>query len=288
MSKIEQGALAIRNLLYECLTEKKGCVIGRWGTIEFETLMNRGNPQILERNAGVFPSDKDSVGGWHATYENAVLNADVLATGWYGPIQKEEQNFLKEHEWKGIQVPLRSLEPYYVSPELRWSEVLEDQHICVVSSFTESMIQQVLKGLNKCFYPDSILPENADYAFVRTGYAPVLAQGRCSWTEASDGESITSWQEAVDYVVDRVCMTKARFVLIGCGGLGMIIAHELKNRGKICLVLGGATQILFGIKGKRWENHSFISKLFNWNWISPSADETPGGAQDVEGGCYWM
>ena len=288
MASIESGALAIRKTILECLAENKGCVIGRWGTIEFETMKERGNPEVLERNAGVFPSNKDSVGGWKATYEFACLNADVLATGWYKPIQQEEQKFLTEHEWKGIQVPLRSLEPYYVSPELRWSELLEDQHICVVSSFTESMIQQVLKGLNKVFYPESILPENADYAFVRTGYAPVLAQGRCTWTEAFDGESITSWQEAVDYVVDRVCMTGAKFVLIGCGGLGMIIAHELKNKGKICIVLGGATQILFGIKGKRWENHSVISKLFNGNWIYPSLEETPRGAEDVEGGCYWQ
>jgi hypothetical protein len=52
-------------------------------------------------------------------------------------------------------------------------------------------------------------------------------------------------------------------------------------------VLGGATQVLFGIKGKRWETHDVISKFWTDAWVWPSLEETPGGAGDIEGGCYW-
>ena len=80
----------------------------------------------------------------------------------------------------------------------------------------------------------------------------------------------------------------ARFALIGCGGLGMPIAKMLKDRGVISIVMGGAIQILFGIKGKRWANHSVISKFWNDAWVWPLKEETPDMASSIEGGCYWL
>ena len=38
--------------------------------------------------------------------------------------------------------------------------------------------------------------------------------------------------------------------------------------------MSGATQLLFGIKGKRWDDHPVISKLYNPAWVRP--DETEG------------
>ena len=67
----------------------------------------------------------------------------------------------------------------------------------------------------------------------------------------------------------------------------MPIAKMLKDRGVIAIVMGGAIQILFGIKGKRWESHSIISTFWNDEWVWPSASETPMAAKGVEGGCYW-
>jgi hypothetical protein len=109
-----------------------------------------------------------------------------------------------------------------------------------------------------------------------------MSLGRGAWE--CDAEK---WEDAVAYVVEEVCKRDARIVLIGCGGLGMVIADELKRRGKICIVMGGAVQVFFGIKGRRWETHEFISRLWNENWVYPSAEETPGGALNVERGCYW-
>jgi hypothetical protein len=76
-------------------------------------------------------------------------------------------------------------------------------------------------------------------------------------------------------------------VLIGCGGLGMIIGNKLKQQGKKCIVMGGAIQVLFGIKGKRWEKHEVIGKFWNDAWVWPMITETPNGAKEIEGACYW-
>jgi hypothetical protein len=91
----------------------------------------------------------------------------------------------------------------------------------------------------------------------------------------------------VDSVVKKVVDTGASICIIGCGGMGMCIGAKLKMLGISAIVLGGATQVLFGIKGRRWKNHDVISAFWNEEWVAPSADEIPGGAASVEGGCYW-
>ena len=51
--------------------------------------------------------------------------------------------------------------------------------------------------------------------------------------------------------------------------------------------MGGATQLLFGIMGSRWDTDPFISKLYNEYWVRPDQSETPKNADVVENGCYW-
>ena len=51
--------------------------------------------------------------------------------------------------------------------------------------------------------------------------------------------------------------------------------------------MSGATQLLFGIKGKRWDTHSVISKLYNDAWVRPAEDEGIDHREAVEGGSYW-
>ena len=46
-------------------------------------------------------------------------------------------------------------------------------------------------------------------------------------------------------------------------------------------------QLLFGIKGKRWDDHPIISKLYNSAWVRPAESETPPSKSVVEGGSYW-
>jgi hypothetical protein len=67
----------------------------------------------------------------------------------------------------------------------------------------------------------------------------------------------------------------------------MIIGSAAKKLGCKVIVLGGATQVLFGIKGKRWATHNVISAFWNDAWVWPSDSETPKGSAGIEGGCYW-
>lgn len=290
--EVLEGGLWIKKAIKRAITNNDGLLIGRFGTIEFEgvywTTMwpesewPEGRRALLERNAGVFPSDMNSVKIWATEYGAAIRASDSLAVGWHAPMVKSEAELLLRWGWKGKKIALRSLEPYYVEPKDRWTCELRDHHVCVVTSFASTASSQVKKG-EKIVWgvkDESLWPKTI--SFVQTGYAPSLAYGRAGWEDSPE-----NWKEAVDSVVTAVLKTEARAVFIGCGGLGMIIGARLKAAGKICIVMGGATQVLFGIKGCRWQHHPVISNFWSDEWVWPSEEETPRASGMVEEGCYW-
>lgn len=292
---IEKGTYEIKKAIQQCLKENKGLLVGRFGTIELECLLvgKEIRPEqitILERNAGIFPTTPTSISLWQEEYTKAVQQSDFLATGWYAPLEKAEERLLQRFRWEGYPVKLRCLEPYYVDPCYRWTSELEGQDVCVVSSFADSMEKQVKENREKIWkenHVDSLLPPLTRWHFIKTGYSPILAQGRATWMDALDTD-VSSWHEAVDKLEANILATGAKVVLLGCGGLAMVLGQRLKAKGKICIVMGGAIQVLFGIRGKRWEHHSIISHFWNDAWSWPSLDETPAGANEVEGACYWF
>jgi hypothetical protein len=292
---IEAGAQEISKAIQVALQKKEGALIGRNGTIELETLFfrlygsspNQAYPTSIARrmelHAGVWPSDKPNLDKWTFQMVEAIRLCDVLVAGWYEPLKQQEERFLNQTNTLAPRIPLRSLEPYYVAPELRWTNCLAGQRVAVVSSFAKTIEEQIQQ--REFIWPietDSLLPGNVEWVPIQTGYAPVLAQGVAGWPK-----DIQSWDVAVQWMVKEVLKSKASIALIGCGALGMVVGVELKKHGVIAIVLGGATQVLFGIKGGRWANHSVISQMWNDAWVWPKASETPRGASLIEGGCYW-
>lgn len=58
-------------------------------------------------------------------------------------------------------------------------------------------------------------------------------------------------------------------------------------KGKKAVHIGGGMQIMFGIRGKRWDENPMTTSMYNDAWVYPSEDETPKGADMVEDACYW-
>lgn len=292
---LEKGAEEIFTAIERALKRKEGLLVGRNGTIELETLLFKlyvAKPaeeypshilQRMELNAGVFPANKVSFDRWVFMAVESIRNCDVLVAGWYKPLEAQEKQLLDSINTNCIRIPLRSLEPYYVPPEKRWTQLLQSQKVAIVNSFVNSCMSQLEKREEIWpVEPQTLLPPNVEWIPIRTGYSPRLAQGRSGWSS-----DIQSWDVAVMDVVKQVVNSGARIALIGCGGIGLLIASELKKRGVIAIVMGGALQVLFGIKGNRWEKHDTISHFWNESWVYPSLDETPNGAWMVEGACYW-
>jgi len=109
------------------------------------------------------------------------------------------------------------------------------------------------------------------------------------------------WFEALKYMEDKIANIDFDICILGCGAYGLPLAAHVKRLGKKAIHLGGGTQLLFGIKGKRWEeqydrvwlyrpdasiNINYVD-LFNDHWVYPDQSEKPKNALMVENACYW-
>ena len=104
---------------------------------------------------------------------------------------------------------------------------------------------------------------------------------------SGENKNFRHWFEALDYMKNEINNKEFDIALIGCGAYGLPLAAHVKRIGKIGIHMGGCLQILFGIKGKRWDNHKIISNLYNVNWVRPSEEDKPLSYKKVEDGCYW-
>jgi hypothetical protein len=104
-----------------------------------------------------------------------------------------------------------------------------------------------------------------------------------------DDPIFNSWQKIYNYYLEEITKVDFDVAILGCGSWGMPIAAEIKRKGKVALHLGGATQVLFGITGNRWETQypGFTKKFVNSYWVRPLEEETPQWAQNYEDSCYW-
>jgi hypothetical protein len=295
--EIERGAQRI----CETVAGSEPFFIGRNGTIELEALfywmayrLGRQPKPYPSRiafqmatNAGVWPATDESLDAWAVAYATALGKLDGLAAGWYEPHRNLEETILQQNAPGAFTTPLRSLEPYYAPPAKRWTRHLAEKTVAVVTSFADTAEKQLHKGAatiwSNVAEPDTVLPPTTTWRTVRTYYSPALApDGHAGWPP-----SVRNWREAVDWTVGRVMATGATIAIIGCGGLGILIGAELRAAGISAFVLGGATQVLFGIRGGRWATHPIISGFWNSAWVWPDATETPSRASAVEAACYW-
>ena len=92
-----------------------------------------------------------------------------------------------------------------------------------------------------------------------------------------------SWFDALKDMKKQIKTIDFDIALIGAGAYGLFLADYCKSLGKKAVHMGGDTQLLFGIKGKRWDDYG----IYNEYWVRPSEEDKPLGAEKVEGGCYW-
>ena len=96
-----------------------------------------------------------------------------------------------------------------------------------------------------------------------------------------------TWTEALNSMKKEIDKLEFDVAIIGCGAYAMPLGSYIKEKGKIAIIMAGATQLLFGIKGNRWDKQEKYQKLYNDNWVKPNITETPKNHKIVEGGSYW-
>jgi hypothetical protein len=282
------------NYIKQVLTDNKPCMICRLGSNELNATLNyidisnsrgffskfieylRGEigpfwwddeiRHSMNIVAGFFPANLAYLERFANIMLRDIQNIDVLGSWLVDEVRLA--NFFPTAKI----VCLTDLEPYYHSNP--WSEVLEGKRVLVIHPFEESIKKQYAK--HRVLFNDPRVLPKFELKTVKTVQSI-----------AANKTDFSNWFDALASMCNKVRGIEFDIAIIGAGAYGLPLAAFIKSLGKKAVHLGGATQILFGIKGKRWDEVPFFRKLYNENWVRPLAKETPDNFRKVESGSYW-
>lgn len=290
--------------IYELLSSDKPCMISRYGSGEINVVTNylaihsrdsfiakcknyitkqAGLPwwdelffKSMRNNMGVFPESIEILEKFSERYLEDSKYIDLLGSMSYVEKYMPTPSNMKK-------VHIESLYPFFV--ERPWTRALKDKKVLVIHPFTFS-IQKQNKINEKLFANPDVWP---DYKLITY---------RAVQSNAGAEVPYSDWFEALKKMEDDIDRIDYDIAILGCGAYGLPLAAHIKRAGKKAVHLGGGSQLIFGIKGRRWEEEyrypylpdsydTDYRKLFNVFWCRPNEQETPKKANNVEGGCYW-
>lgn len=289
-------------LIFDKLMDDKPCMIARFGSTELTAMVNylgvkysdrdgwkyiKGetlpwwwNKNILDQMqqwSGFFPPTQTKMEQFCELMLKDIKEVDVLGS-WLA-----EEKYFEQYLLNNQNVHLRLLEPFWSSRP--WTKALEGKKVLIVHPFADDILAQY-KQRKHLFKDKGILPD-----FHLELIPAVQSLG-------GDDNHFDDWFEALQWMKDEIDLKDYDVCLIGCGAYGFPLAAHVKRKGKKAVHLGGALQLLFGIRGKRWEDPNYgvkewgipvgsYSSLMNEYWIRPGEKSRPKNADEVEGACYW-
>jgi hypothetical protein len=262
------------------LQKNKPSMIARFGSSEIVGTLYPSMPFVikllirnnlfkkLRNNAGFFSVSDSSIDNFSKLMINDMKLLDILVSSRY------EEKLLVKNFPEAPWIEFTALEPYYSKNP--WSEVLEGLKVLVVHPFSTSIERQYHEKRTLLFEDKRVLPQ-----------FKTLETVRAVQTIAGNKGAFDTWFDALESMKAAIDAKDYDVAIIGCGAYGFPLAAHVKRSGKKAIHLGGATQILFGIKGRRWDNHPVIAPLYNEHWVRPAPEDVPTDANKVENGCYW-
>lgn len=287
-------------MIYKLLASDKPCMIARIGATEMNAIVNylginekshsirkfikgeqpewwwdSNTMTQMQRWSGFFPPTSENLQRFGKMMIEDTKEIDLL-----GSWLNNEYRIYNNCNINAVKLPL--LEPYHANNP--WSRILANKKVLVIHPFADLITKQYRKR-ELLFKNPNILPN-----FELNTIQAVQSLG-------GETNGFKDWFAALEWMKQEMDKRDYDICLIGCGAYGFPLAAHAKRRGKKAVHLGGALQLLFGIKGKRWEADDYAIKwelpkntylsLFNEYWTYPGNKERPKNAKDVEGGCYW-
>ena len=268
------------------------CMITRFGAFEMGLLTNYLGTKMDHHSVRKFIKGEELEWWWNLNHIPLHINAfpqtvekieqfcnlmidDIPSVDILGSWLPSEYYFEKQlHNCPRIDLEL--LNPYF--SQIPWTTALENKKVLVIHPFSQS-IESQYKKKTLLFENQQILPE-----FELQTFKSVLRLGM--------NNSFTDWFDALNYMKDETSKRDFDIALLACGAYGFPLAAHIKRMGRKAFHLGGSLQLLFGIKGNRWENAKYhetynYAALMNEHWIKPDDCDKPKDAHRVDNACYW-
>ena len=225
--------------------------------------------QRLVEGAGFFPDDLKLADAFTDLMLDCSKEIDIIAM-FHCHL---DDYVITEYLSKSRVTFLNHIEPWRC--EIPWTAALKGKSVLVIHPFEES-IQSQYQRRELLFPGTDVLPEFK----LRTLKAVQTIAGEID-------ERFETWFDALEYMYVEAIKIDFDVAIIGCGAYGLPLAAKLKAAGKQVIHMGGVTQILFGIKGRRWVDNPRAGIAYNDAWVYPKGSETPKNSEAVENHCYW-
>lgn len=219
----------------------------------------------------IFDFDERQVAQYIGYLRETYSLTDIFSC-WYSSF--EESRLIKRYaNNEAYCTDYNVLEPFfYNSP---WTRALEGKKVLVVTAFPNTVKSQYSR-IDQVF-PNGFMPHFELEVLQSVWYAP---------TPGKDNQ-FSSWNDAYKYLENEINNRTYDIVLLACGPFGVPLLSNVKKNGKQGIYVGGVLQIMFGIRGKRWDNYGNYIPMYNEYWVRPENENKPSGADNYEGGCYW-
>jgi hypothetical protein len=264
----------------ELLLGDKPCAIGKIGNVELMHFFGGyfadfGTEEfpfggLLSINAGINCLDKTEFKRWIGNFAMGLYSLDVLLA-WNK--DERERDIIKYicSRYCSIVPSFSDIEPFNHGVE-GWHYGLADKKVLVVSSFKDSIEAQI---------PNFSKIWNG----AKLGSCEVI---KCPQPFQITGEKETYFTENISRLTQEISAKDFDLCIIGAGGYSIPLCGVVKRLGKRSIHLGGATQVLFGIRGSRFDrNFSDQSWYGTEHFIKPLESDIPKHKHLVEEGCYW-
>lgn len=286
----------VSQIMFEQLVRDEPCMIARFGAFELTTVVNylgvRKNDRsfiryikgeslqwwwnkktlfFMENTAGFFPASEEKAAQFSELMLEDLKQLDILGS-W---LEIEQHFMVALKEVVFVQREIQN--PFFT--ENPWTMALEGKRVLVVHPFSD-LIESQFANRELLFENPKVLP------------AFELQTLKAVQSFRGENNQFKNWFEALQYMKDEIDKRDYDICLIGCGAYGFPLAAHVKRQGKKSVHLGGSLQLLFGIKGKRWENPNYhkiynYAALMNEYWVRPGEKFRPRNAENIEGGGYW-
>ena len=205
-------------------------------------------------------------------YEKSLRNLDLLTIWFPDNLNSNEFGISNYYCGKSQFISgLQALEPFY--HENPWSSALKGKKVLVIHPFEDSIKEQYSKK-ELLFEDKTILP---DFELITLK----------TYQTHGGGNTDLPWDVCYNDMAEKIMKTDFDVALVGCGAYGLPLCDVVKNMGKPAIHVGGGLQIMFGIKGNRWDNMPAVYKYYNEHWKRPFDSEKTRNHNVVEGSTYW-
>lgn len=280
---------AASDIILDVLKTNKPCLIARYGTTElsvaeyFEKYRGRNNcafTKLLKENianlSGFFPSTDNLLSRFCCEFLDVIKNVDILGIRFKvydACFFSQEEYFIENYSTEAKLIHVHQITPFGVKNP--WMQYLKGKKVLVIHPFEDTIKEQYQKREKLFANPDLFLPE----------FELKTIKAVQSLADAKSDLPFETWFDALKYMYKQIDEVDFDIALIGAGAYGIFLGDYIKRKGKQAVHIGGALQLCFGIRGKRWDSSDVISKLYNEHWVL--ASEKPKGSNKVEEGCYW-